>query len=102
MTQYRLTRAAIADLDGIWDYTNATWGPEQANTYVADLFGCFARAVATPEAGRDRSAFVPGARSLVSGRHLVFYRQIEGQVVILRVVHERRNWAALSFADDLA
>jgi toxin ParE1/3/4 len=41
-----------------------------------------------------------GARSLKVGRHLVFYREVDSRVVILRVVHERRNWAALSFADD--
>jgi len=57
--------------------------------------------VATPEAGRDRAAFVPGARSMTSERHLVFYRKVESEVVILRIVHEARNWAALSYADEL-
>ncbi|MDZ7711466.1 MAG: type II toxin-antitoxin system RelE/ParE family toxin [Roseovarius sp.] len=101
MTEFRLARAAVADLDDIWDYSSETWGPDQAEAYVADIFACFARAVAMPETGRDRSRFVPGARSLTAGRHLVFYRQIKSEVVILRVVHERRNWAALSFADEI-
>lgn len=78
-----------------------TMGPDQADRYVGNLFACFARAVETPEAGRDRSGFVPGARSMQSGRHLVFYRQTEQGVVILRIVHEARNWAALRFADGL-
>jgi len=38
---------------------------------------------------------------MASGRHLVFYRQMRGEVVILRIVHEARNWAALSYADEL-
>lgn len=101
MTLYRLTRQAKADLDGIWDYSSARWGPDQADRYVGNLFACFARAVETPEAGRDRSGFVPGTRSMLSGRHLVFYRQTEQGVVILRIVHEARNWAALRFADGL-
>lgn len=101
MTGFRLTRAAMADLDEIWDYSSKTWGPDLAEAYVADIFACFDRAVAMPESGRDRSVLVPGARSLTTGRHLVFYRQIKSAVVILRVVHERRNWAALSFADEI-
>ncbi|PWE32389.1 type II toxin-antitoxin system RelE/ParE family toxin [Maritimibacter sp. 55A14] len=101
MTRYRLTRQAVADLDDIWDYTNAAWGPGQADAYSADLFACFARAVVAPNTGQDRSHFVPGARSLTVGRHLVFYRQVKTVVVILRIVHERRNWAALRFADEM-
>lgn len=101
MTQYRLTRLAAADLDDIWEYSNIHWGSDQTDGYIADLFTCFGRAVATPEAGRDRSAFVQDARSLRAGRHLVFYRTIRGSTVILRIVHEARNWAALTFADEI-
>lgn len=101
MTSYRLTRLAHADLNEIWEYSETHWGAEQADRYIADLFACFARAVATPEAGRDRSAFVPGARSMAAGRHLVFYRQMRGEIVILRIIHEARHWAALSYADEL-
>lgn len=99
MSRYRLTRAAAADLDGIWDYTVETWGTAQAEAYLTDLFACFDRAAAAPGTGQDRSAFVRGARSLRTGRHLVFYRATEDGIVILRVVHERRNRAALRFSD---
>ena len=101
MTQYRLTRLAAADLDDIWEYSSTQWGPDQADGYIADLFACFGRAVATPEAGRDRSAFVQDARSLRAGRHLVFYRTIGGSTVILRIVHQRRNMPALVYYEDL-
>ncbi|RXV66760.1 hypothetical protein C6W92_02875 [Roseovarius sp. A46] len=100
MTGFRLTRAAMADLNDIWDYSSATWGPAQAEAYISGIFECFARAVAAPGTGRDRSVFVPGARSLKTGQHLVFFRQGGSDVVILQVVNERRNWAALSFADE--
>ncbi|MFB9150677.1 type II toxin-antitoxin system RelE/ParE family toxin [Roseovarius ramblicola] len=96
----RLTRSAVADLDDIWEHTRLTWGEDQAEAYVSQIFGGFERAVAAPMSGRDRSVFVPGARSLKIGRHLVFYRSVGPDIVILRVVHERRNWAALGFADD--
>jgi toxin ParE1/3/4 len=34
MAKIRLSRKAIADLDGIWDYTVETWSDEQE-------FACF-------------------------------------------------------------
>lgn len=37
MTGYTLTPAAQGDLDGIWDYTAATWGENQAVRYLEDL-----------------------------------------------------------------
>ena len=100
MRRYCLTQQAEADLSEIWDYSDARWGRDQADRYVSALFDCFARALDAPEAGRNRSAFVPGARSTQSGRHLAFYRETEHGVVILRIVHEARNWAALRFADE--
>ena len=43
-------------------------------------------------------------RSLPYGKHLIFFEtpaERGGRVVIYRVVHERRNFAALSYRDEL-
>ncbi len=45
--------------------------------------------------------FLTGMRSVTVGRHIVFYRRFGTDVVILRVVHERRNLAALVFSEGL-
>lgn len=73
----------------------------QAAAYLEEIFACFGRATAAPGTGQDRSAFVAGARSLRAGQHLLFHRDTAEGIVILRVIHERRNFSALSFADDL-
>ena len=39
MTKIRLSRKAIADLDGIWDYTAQTWSEEQAVIYYRQIYG---------------------------------------------------------------
>jgi toxin ParE1/3/4 len=56
-----------------------------------------------PEAGTDRSLFAPHLRSFNLKRHIVFYRFLEGgdQLVIVRIVHQRRNLSALLYHDDL-
>lgn len=100
MSRYCLTRAASVDLDNIWDHTVTRWGTTRAEAYLEEVFACFARAAAAPGTGQDRAAFVARARSLPAGRHLVFYRATDGGVVILRIVHERRNLAALRFGDE--
>ena len=38
MAKIRLSRKAIADLDGIWDYTVETWSEEQAVIYYRQIY----------------------------------------------------------------
>ncbi len=35
---FKLAHKATADLAGIWNYTNTTWGAEQADTYLDALY----------------------------------------------------------------
>jgi toxin ParE1/3/4 len=54
-----------------------------------------------PQMGRSRDAFLPGMRSIRHHGYVAFH-MLEGAVpVIVAVVHERRNHAALDFADRL-
>ena len=38
MAKIRLSRKAISDLDGIWDYTVETWSEEQAVIYYRQIY----------------------------------------------------------------
>ena len=44
-----------------------------------------------PEIGRKRDELVPGIRSLVSGNYVVYYREVEGGVRVLRILHGARD-----------
>lgn len=37
MSRVTFSPAAIADIDGIWDYTAETWGVDQAEHYTDDI-----------------------------------------------------------------
>ena len=51
--------------------------------------------------GRSRDTFLPGMRSIRHHGYVAFY-MLEGAVsIIVAVIHERRNHAALDFADQL-
>jgi toxin ParE1/3/4 len=51
--------------------------------------------------GRARSAFFPGLRSVRYRGYAIFYVLEEGQPTVIAVIHERRNLAALDFADRI-
>lgn len=94
MRQLRFRPRAIADIEGIWDYTAARWGVAQADRYVLNLrHACIA--IARNELpGEDASHIRPGYRKQLSGRHVIFYRETEGgEVEVVRVLHQRMDVA---------
>lgn len=80
---------AVADLDAIAQYTEATWGADQADKYSAEIWGAFKRLQAFPHSGRARPDIGTGMRSVVAEQHLVVYTILDQTIRILRVVHAR-------------
>ena len=104
MIRAKLTRTARRDLEGIRKYTLSRWGRDQWLRYFAGLSVAFERIATDPQSGRQRDAIHKGLRSLSFEQHVIFFNPIihaGGAVVIVRVIHQRRNMAALSFTDDL-
>ena len=100
----RLSRLARRDLDDIRRYTLETWGREQWVKYYRVLVSAFEGIMANPDAGRDRSLFAAGMRSVNYGRHVIFFARIAtagNAPVILRIVHQRRHMPALVYFEDL-
>ena len=95
VSRFRLTPAAQDDLSRIWDYTAETWSPLQADAYMRGLERVFGALVAHPELMRERAEFDPPVRLRPYRSHLIVYR-IEGDsLVVIRVLHARRNWNSL-------
>lgn len=100
----RLSRRAQEDLEKIRRYTVETWGRAQWLAYYRKLVQGFEFIMKNPDAGRDRSLFVPGMRSLICEQHVIFYQRLnaaKGAPVVLRIVHQRRHFPALVYYDDL-
>ncbi|WKJ89077.1 type II toxin-antitoxin system RelE/ParE family toxin [Methylomonas montana] len=92
MSRFLLTNAAKADLKSIGRYTQETWGIEQRNLYLTLLDRSFHDLVVNPLMGKDCGDIRPGYRKLPVGKHLVFYRQKEPDLIeIVRVLHERMD-----------
>lgn len=78
---------ADADLTDIYRYTNATFGPDQAEDYLLELDRAFARIAEFPDLGTDASRLRAGYRRLVHQRHAIYYRRSGNLIEIVRVLH---------------
>ena len=93
MAKYLLSNSSVEDLDSIWNYTYETWSEQQADLYYANLISTF-EAIANSPCKLDK--YYPeikvGLYARKCGKHLVFYKQInKDQVLILRILHERMD-----------
>jgi toxin ParE1/3/4 len=85
----RVRQKARADLREIGRFTRRRWGRDQSNRYLGDLDACFHRLLSTPALGRVYAP-LPLYLRHEQGSHVVFFRrEPDGDVVIVRVLHER-------------
>jgi toxin ParE1/3/4 len=89
VAHYRFSRRGEADLLSIGAYTLRTWGENQAVRYIGDLEACCQMLADNPALGRTCDDVRPGLRRMESGRHVVFYREDTGGILVSRILHQR-------------
>ena len=94
----RLTPQARQDAIEIWRYTEREWGTAQAETYSDRLAGAFDKIAENPFLGRPRDEVRPGYRSVLAGKHVIFYRPDAEIVEVARILHA--NMDVLSHLGD--
>lgn len=93
MAEFRLTPAALRDLESIWQYTAQQWGEAQAERYVDALHASFATIAHAPLAAPACDHIRTGYRRQGVQRHAVYYRLDADVVIVVRVLHERMDGA---------
>ncbi len=89
MPAYKVTRKVQADLVEIGRYTTKEWGVTQRNSYLKELDNCFSQITENPEPGMACDYIANGYRKFPQGRHLIFYRQNDKNVIeIIRVLYK--------------
>ena len=92
MAKYRLTKKAVDDLTGIWNYTFDKWSENQADKYYLMLLENCKEVAKNPELGRHYSMVTENLLGFKAGRHIIFYRKIaENDVEITRILHEQMD-----------
>jgi toxin ParE1/3/4 len=93
---HRVSALAQADLDQIWDYLFTESGStEIARRQILAIVERFILLSDHPHLGRPREDLRPGLRSFPVGDYVVVYSVKERDVMILRVVHGRRDMEEL-------
>jgi toxin ParE1/3/4 len=87
--------AAKRDVDEIWDYYCEIASPQTAERLLASIFAAAARIAAHPLQGRSRADIRPDLRSVRVPPYLIFYRTAADRQQIVRVLHEKRDLAAV-------
>lgn len=94
MARLRRTARAEDDLIEIWAHV-AQDDPAAADRLLDRIDGACWRLAVHPRLGPARPDIVAGLRCWVVGRYLVLYREIDGGVEIVRVVHGTRHLPGL-------
>ena len=91
MTEIRFTELAVEDLLAIEEFSFANAGREQTAKYLAGLREAFVRLRDHPGIGVARDDLRAGSRSFRYGSHRIYYRAVEGGVLIQRILHYARQ-----------
>lgn len=94
---YRLSPRAQADVEAIGEHISQL-NPNAALRLLKRLAARWELLASQPFSGAERADFLVGVRHMVESEYVTFYR-VEGRdVLILRVLHGRRDISA----DDVA
>jgi toxin ParE1/3/4 len=99
--RYRLAPGALIDLDDVWRFSAETWSVDHADRHIDALLRVFVLIADMPTLARERTEFTPPVRIHVHQEQLIVYHIARDQVVILRVLGGRQDWAAILRAADL-
>lgn len=96
----RITPRASRDIEAIADYFAAQSSLNRAERFLADIDLVLQRISQFPQIGRKRDELYPGSRSLSHEQYLIFYRLLNDEIEVLRVVSGYQDLTAL-FDDSL-
>ncbi|MFP6559929.1 type II toxin-antitoxin system RelE/ParE family toxin [Paraburkholderia sp. B3] len=88
--QLQLTPLAVADLEDIWRYTFTQWSSGQANRYHRDLVATMEALAHGDKIGRA-CAVRDGYWRYAVGSHVVFYRETDRTLDVIRILHQRMD-----------
>jgi toxin ParE1/3/4 len=79
-------------LTDIWNYTYLKWSEDQAEKYYHLLIDTYIKIADNPGLGNDYSIITNNLLGFKAGRHIIFYRCIEGdEIEVIRILHEQMN-----------
>jgi toxin ParE1/3/4 len=91
MAEFRLSPAAHAELDEIFDYTASQWGIAQAVRYTQELQRLCEELAEAPTLAADCGHIRPGYRRGAVGSHFLYFRVEDYGIAVIRILHQRMD-----------
>lgn len=91
--KYKISKAALSDLEQIWLYTFENWSAEQADKYINLILDETEFLSENPQSGEDYGVIRKGYfRSRVKS-HFIFYKikTRQNTIEIIRILHKRMD-----------
>ena len=88
---FKITKAAVKDLEDICTFTKKTWIEQQADRYYQLIVDEIQFIVKNPYQGNQYEQIRAGYRASKVKSHLIFYKLHYDQVEIIRILHVRMN-----------
>ena len=94
MSDYVISKRAIADLDEIWVYTASTWSESKADKYYEQLRTAIRNLHDLPEfLSQGYDSIKEGLCGYKVGHHIIFFkRNSDGTIYVERILHERMDY----------
>lgn len=99
--QVKIKPRALSDLAAVKAWGINNWGEARAREFLEGLVDAIERLAQFPNLGRARPALHPDLRSVLYRGYVIFYTIEDDTSVVIAVLHERRNQAALDFTDRM-
>jgi len=93
MAEYRLTTAAVRDLENIWRYTCSEWSADQADRYTDVLTDIFELLADAPDQSHACDDIRAGYRRRKVERHVIYFRKTSYGIAVVRILHGRMDAA---------
>jgi toxin ParE1/3/4 len=91
--KYKLSIDALNDLQEIWDYSFKNWGDKQAISYVNKLIDCFEKIACGDILYKNITLEDKIIKSVLCDHHYIFFSS-GNEIVVVRVLHEKRDYIA--------
>ena len=90
-TGFVISKKAISDLEEIWLFTAEKWSVQQADRYYSLIFDEINYICKYNMSGKSMEHVRKGYRASKVKSHYIFYRAINNEIEIIRILHERMD-----------
>jgi toxin ParE1/3/4 len=89
--EFKLSKLALEDIEGIWYFTLEQWSKDQANEYYTLIIDEISKICINPKIGKSIKDIKPNHRIMKIKSHMIIYKIDRNCIYIDRILHERMD-----------